>query len=127
MPNPELKLVIPVEAGTTGLRKGPNGEGDMFLDSDDSYELKYNQDGTARTVVNLTGTQTLTNKTLTSPTLTTPTLTNPAITGVAPVAFTSGTSLALTAATHANRVVYVTRSEERRVGKECRSRRSRYH
>ena len=69
--------------------------------------------------------QTLTNKTLTAPTLTapvisgaatiatgailtTPTINNPAITGPAPVAFTSGTTLALTQALHANRVVYVT-------------------
>lgn len=53
-------------------------------------------------------TQTLTNKTLTSPVLTTPTITNAAQTGPTPVAFASGTSLALTSALHANRVVYVT-------------------
>lgn len=46
--------------------------------------------------------------TLTSPTLTTPTITNPTISGNTPVAFASGTSLALTAPLHANRVVYVT-------------------
>ena len=80
----------------------------MALDSNDSRELKYNQSGTTRTVANLTGTQTLTNKTLTSPTLMTPTINNPTLTGPAPVAFTSGTSLALTQALHANRVVYVT-------------------
>jgi len=54
-----------------------------------------------------TGT-TLTTPTITNPTVTTGTFSNPAITGVAPVAFTSGTSLALTQALHANRVVYVT-------------------
>jgi len=41
-------------------------------------------------------------------TLTTPVVNNPAVTGPAPVAFASGTALALTQATHANRVVYVT-------------------
>lgn len=46
--------------------------------------------------------------TLTSPTLTTPTITNATVTGPTPVAFTSGTSLALTQALHANRIVYVT-------------------
>lgn len=46
--------------------------------------------------------------TLTSPTLTTPTITNPTQTGPTPVAFSAGTSLALTQALHANRVVYVT-------------------
>lgn len=46
--------------------------------------------------------------TLTNKTLTTPTITNPSITGPVPVAFASGTSLALTQALHANRIVYVT-------------------
>lgn len=41
-------------------------------------------------------------------TLTTPVVNNPAITGPAPVAFASGTALALTQALHANRVVWVT-------------------
>lgn len=50
MPNPELKFVLPVESGTTGLRKGPNGEGDLALDSADAYKLKFNQNGTIRTV-----------------------------------------------------------------------------
>ena len=126
MPNPDgSKIVLPVlDLSSTALRTGPEG-GDMALDSNDSRELKYNQSGTTRTVANLTGTQTLTNKTLTAPTLTsvaitgtstigngmtitTPVINNPAITGPAPVAFTSGTSLALTQALHANRVVYVT-------------------
>lgn len=55
------------------------------------------------TIPTTTSTATLTNKTLT-----TPTINNPAITGPAPVAFSSGTTLALTQALHANRVVYVT-------------------
>ena len=105
MPNPELKLFIPVEAAGTDqeFEKGPGGEANLALDSNDSYELKFNQNGTIRALATLTGTQTLTNKILTSPTIT-----NPAITGVTPVAFTSGTSLALTQALHANRVVFVT-------------------
>jgi hypothetical protein len=57
----------------------------------------------------ITGTTTIgSGATFTSPTITTPTITNPALTGPAPVAFTSGTSLALTQALHANRVVFVT-------------------
>lgn len=40
--------------------------------------------------------------------LTTPSIANPSITGPTPVAFSSGTSLALTQALHANRIVYVT-------------------
>jgi hypothetical protein len=82
----------------------------IYVDSDDNI-LKMIPAGSGSTevqVVDASSAQTLTNKTLTSPTLTTPTLTNPAITGVAPVAYTTGTSLSLTAATHANRVVYVT-------------------
>ena len=51
---------------------------------------------------------TFTSPTLASPTLTTPTINNPSITGPTPVAFTSGTTLALTQALHANRLVYVT-------------------
>ena len=127
MPNPELKLFIPVEAAATDqeFEKGPGGETNLALDSNDSYELKFNQNGTIRTLATLTGTQTFTNKTLTAPTLTavaitgtstigngmtitTPVINNPAITGPAPVAFSSGTSLALTQALHANRVVFVT-------------------
>lgn len=41
-------------------------------------------------------------------TLTTPVINNAALTGPAPVAFTAGTTLALTQALHANRIVYVT-------------------
>ena len=76
MPNPDgSKIVLPVlDLSSTALRTGPEG-GDMALDSNDSRELKYNQSGTTRTVANLTGTQTLTNKTLTSPTITAPTIT----------------------------------------------------
>lgn len=69
MPNPELKLFLPVEDAATDqeFQKGPGGEANIALDSDDSYELKFNQNGTIRTLATLTGTQTLTNKTLTSP------------------------------------------------------------
>src|SRR3990167_3881599 len=67
MPNPDgTRIVVPVQAGTTDMQTGPEG-GDLAMDSDDSRELKYNQSGTIRTVVNTAGTQTLTNKTLTSP------------------------------------------------------------
>lgn len=59
-------------------------------------------------VPSISETATLTNKTLTSPTITTPSITNPSIAGITPVAYTSGTSLSLTQALHANRVVYVT-------------------
>src|SRR3990167_2458961 len=105
MPNPELKLFIPVEAAGTDqeFEKGPGGEANLALDSADSYELKFNQNGTIRALVTKTGTQTLTNKTLTAPAINNPTLTGPA-----PVAFTSGTTLALTQALHANRAVFVT-------------------
>ena len=77
----------------------------IYIDSDDN-KLKYVPAGSGSTeveVLDASATQTLTNKTLT-----TPTINNPAITGPAPVAFTAGTSLALTQALHANRVVYVT-------------------
>lgn len=59
--------------------------------------------------VALTGTTTIAGTaTLTSPTLNTATINNPLITGPTPVAVTSVTSLALTQALHANRVVFVT-------------------
>lgn len=67
----------------------------------------------ARQLVTIDGTETLTGKTLTAPTITSPTvsgvITDSAVTnGPAPVAFASGTTLALTAALHAGKVVYVT-------------------
>ena len=77
----------------------------IYVDSDDNI-LKMIPAGSGTTevqVVDASSTQTLTNKTLTSPAIT-----NPAITGITPVAFTSGTTLALTQALHANRVVFVT-------------------
>jgi hypothetical protein len=77
----------------------------IYVDSDDNI-LKIIPAGSGTTevqVVDASSTQTLTGKTLTSPTIT-----NPSVTGVAPVAYTTGTSLSLTAALHANRVVYVT-------------------
>ena len=82
----------------------------IYVDADDN-KLKMIPAGSGSTeveVVDASSSQTLTNKTLTSPTIATPTLTNPSIAGSTPVAFTSGTTLALTQATHANRVVYVT-------------------
>jgi hypothetical protein len=102
MPNPAAQIVLPLEAGTGNLRTGPEG-GWLAMDSTDSREVKFNQSGTIRTVATTTGTQTFTNKTLTAPTLT-----NPTIAGNTPVAFTTGTTLALTQALHANRVVWVT-------------------
>lgn len=77
----------------------------IYVDSDDNI-LKIIPAGSGTTevqVIDASSAQTLTNKTLTAPTIT-----NPAITGVAPVAYTAGTSLSLTQALHANRVVYVT-------------------
>ena len=82
----------------------------VYVDSDDNI-MKMIPAGSGTTevqIVDASSTQTLTNKTLTSPTIATPTLTNPSIAGSTPVAFTSGTTLALTQATHANRIVYVT-------------------
>ena len=72
----------------------------IYVDSDDNI-LKIIPAGSGTTevqVIDASSTQTLTNKTLT----------NPAISGVAPVAYTTGTSLSLTQALHANRVVFVT-------------------
>lgn len=47
----------------------------VFVDSGASYQLKFDQNGTDQTLVDLSTAQTLTSKTLTSPTLTTPTIT----------------------------------------------------
>lgn len=52
----------------------------------------------------ITGTVTVAN----GATLTTPVINNPAITGPAPVAYTSGTTISLTQALHANRILYTT-------------------
>ena len=94
----------------------------IYVDADDN-KLKMIPAGSGSTEVDIadvSSTQTLTNKTLTAPVLTAPVisgaatiatgaiLTNPSIAGITPVAFASGTTLALTQATHANRVVYVT-------------------
>ena len=94
----------------------------VYVDSDDNI-MKMIPAGSGTTevqVVDASSTQTLTNKTLTAPTITAPVisgaatiatgaiLTNPSIAGITPVAFSSGTTLALTQATHANRVVYAT-------------------
>jgi hypothetical protein len=56
-------------SGTTNLFNKSKAGGIGF-DTADSTELKYNQAGTVRTVCNLDGTQTLTNKTFTTPTIT---------------------------------------------------------
>ena len=84
------------------------------VDSDDE-QLKFYDftNSTELDVVTETQTQTLTNKMLTAPTLTSPTIsgviTNSAVeNGPAPVPFTAGTALNLTAALHAGKVVYVT-------------------
>ncbi len=80
------------------------------VDSDDSI-IKFIPAASGTTevqVVDASSTQTLTNKTLTSPTITGPQTTTAVRVGPAPVAFTSGTALALTAALHAGKVVYVT-------------------
>ena len=100
-----------------GITRGATAKGvatpthaPIYVDSDDNI-AKVIPAGSGTTEVQLvdaSSTQTLTNKTLTSPTLTTPTINNPTLTGPAPVAYTSGTSLSLTQALHANRVVYVT-------------------
>lgn len=77
----------------------------VYLDSDDNI-LKIVPAGSGTTevqIVDASSTQTLTGKTLTAPVIT-----NPSLTGVTPVAYASGTSLSLTAALHANRIVYVT-------------------
>lgn len=94
----------------------------IYVDADDNI-VKSIPAGSGTTEVQLvdaSSTQTLTNKTLTAPTITAPvisgaatiatgaTITNPTIIGPTPVAFTSGASLALTQALHANRVVFVT-------------------
>lgn len=97
---------------TRGLRRAASVQGfatpqntPIYVDSDDNI-VKVIPAGSGTTevqVVDASSTQTLTNKTLTSPTIT-----NPTLSGVTPVAYSSGTSLSLTAALHANRVVYVT-------------------
>lgn len=75
----------------------------------ESFQWDFRGGLTSTGPTTISGTTTIgSGTTLTSPTLTTPTINNPAITGPAPVAFASGTSLALTQALHANRVVYVT-------------------
>lgn len=75
--------------------------------------LVINKAGSVVEVVDETATQTLTNKTFTSPSIASPTISGTVTktageNGPAPVAFSSGTSLALTAAAHAGKVVYVT-------------------
>ena len=92
-------------ASNPGAYVGTPGAAPIYVDSDDNI-LKFIPAGSGTTevqAIDASSTQTLTNKTLTSPTIT-----NPSITGVAPVAYASGTSLSLTQALHANRVVYVT-------------------
>ena len=90
-----------------GLRRGATIQGNatpthapIYIDSDDNI-AKMIPAGSGSTEVQLidaSSTQTLSGKTLT----------NPAITGPTPVAFTTGTTLALTQALHANRIVHVT-------------------
>ena len=96
--------------GATILGDAVGSHAPVYVDSDDNI-LKFIPAGSGTTevqVVDASSTQTLTNKTLTSPTITSPSLTNPSIAGSTPVAYTTGTSLSLTQALHANRIVYVT-------------------
>ena len=92
-------------ASNPGAYTGTPGAAPIYVDSDDNI-IKVIPAGSGSTevqVIDASSSQTLTNKTLTSPSLT-----NPSIAGNTPVAYASGTSLSLTQATHANRVVYVT-------------------
>lgn len=91
-------------SGLIGPAGRPNANS-IRVDSDtETLAFGTGASGTTEKIaVDTTSTQTLSGKTLT-----TPTVNNPAITGPAPVAFSSGTTLALTQALHANRVVYVT-------------------
>jgi len=92
-------------ASNPGAYTGTPGAAPIYVDSDDNI-IKVIPAGSGSTevqVIDASSAQTLTNKTLTSPSFT-----NPSIAGNTPVAYASGTSLSLTQATHANRVVYVT-------------------
>lgn len=84
----------------SGLKDRSGANVTPFLGDADTGLVHYYDrvNAAARALVNTDQAQTLTNKTLT----------NPSIAGNTPVAFTSGTTLALTQAAHANRVVYVT-------------------
>lgn len=89
-----------IRRGATVTGYANDADAPIYVDSDDNI-LKFIPAGSGTTEVQLvdaSSAQTLTNKTLT----------NPAITGPAPVAYTTGTSLSLTQALHANRVVHVT-------------------
>lgn len=59
---------IAVRSGTSDIFNKKKAAG-IQVDSGASYALKYNSNGTVRTLVDLSLTQTLTNKTLTSPTI----------------------------------------------------------
>ena len=92
-------------ASNPGAYTGTPGAAPIYVDSDDNI-IKVIPAGSGSTevqVIDASSAQTLANKTLTSPSFT-----NPSIAGNTPVAYASGTSLSLTQATHANRVVYVT-------------------
>ena len=92
--------------GTTKVQNLPDASGFVY-DSVDGF-FKYNDAGNIRTLVNTAEAQTLTNKTLTSPTITGAITNSAVLNGPAPVAQAAGTSLALTAALHAGKTVYVT-------------------
>lgn len=89
----------------SGLKDRTGANATPFLGDADTGKLHYYDrvNSAARELVNTDQAQTLTSKTLTAPVIT-----NPTFAGSTPVAFTSGTTLALTQALHANRVVYVT-------------------
>lgn len=106
-----------IRRAATVLGTATSTSAPIYVDSDDN-KLKMIPAGSGTTevdVVDVSSTQTLTNKTLTAPVITGAAtlasgaiLTNPSIAGITPVAYTTGTSLSLTQALHANRVVYVT-------------------
>lgn len=71
MPNPERRLFLPVEDAATDQEfvKNQDGEANLALDSSDSYRLKFNQDGTIRTLATTTGGQTQTSPVFVTPTV----------------------------------------------------------
>jgi hypothetical protein len=68
----EVVSAVRKVATQTGYLYNKTKAAGLIIDTDASSLLKYNQAGTTRTVVSLTGTQTLTNKTLGANTLNAP-------------------------------------------------------
>lgn len=73
----------------------------VYVDSNDSYQLKYRQNGTDKKVIDESSTQTLSGKTLTAPVLT-----NPNITG-AVAALTADTTID---ATYAGKIITLSKA-----------------